>query len=105
VRGVLPGVEQSPGAPVGIRDVVRPIEDGLENVAVGGEARVAETLQCRGALRLHKRKRPRPLDLFEPKVGIVIGRFECRPRVDGELPQWRAGGSVGTSQRAHSANC
>src|SRR5215831_1264512 len=103
MRGVLPGIEQFSGAAVGIRDVVRPIEDGLECVAVSGEARVTETPQCRGVLRLHKRKHPRPLDLFEPEVGIIIRRFECRPRIEvrhGELLQWRAGGSVGNSQRA-----
>src|SRR5215467_14487879 len=34
-----------------------------------------------------------PLDLSEPEVENVTGRFECRPRIEGrhgELPQWKS---------------
>jgi hypothetical protein len=45
MRGILPEIEQFPGAPVGIRDVIRAILDGFEDIAVGYHARVIEALQ------------------------------------------------------------
>ena len=53
----------------------------LSGVAVGGRVTFAERLQRRGILRLDPVERAHPLDLFEPQVGIVVGRVERRTRI------------------------
>src|SRR5262245_3177425 len=79
---VLPQIEYPPATSSGERDVVRPVEDGLEHVAVGRKSCIGETLRGRGILRLDPCERPPPLYLFEPEIGIVIGRFERWTRIE-----------------------
>src|SRR5262249_3268850 len=86
---------------IGKGNVVRAVKDGLENFTVSCHACIVETLQRRRILRLDPVKCTRALDLFEPEVGIVIGRFECRPRIElrhGELSQ-----SEGTADSVENA--
>src|SRR5262245_58668139 len=79
---VLPGIEYPAAAPVGISDVVGPVEDRFEHVAVGGELGIAETPQGRRILRLDPCDRATVLDLFKPEIGIIIGRFNRWTRIE-----------------------
>ncbi len=81
VLGVFPEIEDFSAAPGDQRDVVGPVEDRRERVAIGGEARIAETRQGRGVLRFDPGQRRLTVDLFEPKVRIVVGRFQRRARI------------------------
>ena len=82
---VLPEIEDPRAAPSDDRDVVGPVEDRSERVAVGGKARVAKARQGRRVLRLDPGERPLAVDLFEPEIRVVVGCLERRPRVGATM--------------------
>ncbi len=84
LRRILPEIEDPGAAPGDQRDVVGPVEDRGQEVAIGGKAAVAERLEGRTVLRLDPEERALAVDLFEPQIGVVVGRFEGRPRVGGQ---------------------
>src|SRR5262245_64162715 len=90
---VLPNVEYPPTTSIGVRDVVRPVEDGFEQVAVSRKLCIGETPQGRGVLRLDPGECATPLYLFEPEIGIIIGRFNRWTRIedrhDASRMRWR----------------
>ena len=63
--------------------LVGPVEDRRQRVAVGGEARIAEARQRARVLRLDPGERALALDLLEPEIGIVVGRGDRRPGIEG----------------------
>ena len=75
MRRVLPEIEDPRAAPGDYRDVVGPVEDRRERVAIGGKARVAKARHGRGILRLDPGERALAVDLFEPQIRVVVGRF------------------------------
>ena len=76
--GVLPRIEQPPAAPVRKRNIVWPIENEFERIAVSSKAAVTEPTLCCGVLRVDPGQRLRAFGLLEPKVGIIVGRFDRR---------------------------
>jgi hypothetical protein len=90
VLRVFPKIEDFSTAPGNYRDVVGPVEDRGEGVAIGCEAVVAETRQGCGILCFDPGERPLAIDLFEPEIGVVVGGFDGRSRV---------GHGVGTAQQ------
>ena len=81
MRRILPEIEEARAAPRDAGNIVGAVEDGGEQVAVGGKARIAEAAQRRAVLRLDPGEGARAVDLFEPEIGIVIGRGERRARI------------------------
>jgi hypothetical protein len=81
--GVAPEVEQISTVSIGNGNVVRPVKDAFQDVPIRCKALMTEALQGRRVLRLDPCKGARALDLFEPKVGIVVRGRERRPCVDG----------------------
>ena len=57
------------------------LRDALVQRVWGGETHITELPEGRRILRLDPGERPLAVDLFEPEVGIVVGRCERRPRV------------------------
>ena len=76
-------------APGDQRDVVGPVEDRREGVAIGGETRIAEPRQGRRVLRLDPGERPLAVDLLEPQIGVVVRRFDGRARVGHRVSRAR----------------
>jgi len=95
--GVLPRIEQPFAAPVRKRNVVRPIENELECIAVGGKAAVTEPFHRCGILRLNPSQCARAFGLFEPKIGVIVRRFDSGSCIDNghsnllNSRQWRCG--------------
>jgi hypothetical protein len=58
------------------RNIVRPVENQFERVAVSGKAAVGEPFHCCGVLRLDPGQCLRALPLFKPEVGIIVRRFD-----------------------------
>src|SRR6266699_6368580 len=81
IGGILPRVEQSSSAAVGKGNIIWAIKDSLEDLAVGGHAFIEKTSQRCRVLCFDPVEHARVLDLFEPEVGVIIWRFECRARI------------------------
>src|SRR5262245_15422982 len=79
---VLPQIEYLTATSIGVRDVVGPVEDSFEQDAVGPKLRIGEAPQGRRILRLDPCDRATALDLFEPEIGIIIGRFNRWTRIE-----------------------
>src|SRR6267142_2070411 len=75
---VLPEAENPGAAPCDERNIVGAVENRCERLTVSGKARIAETRQRRSILRLDPGERPFTVDLFEPQIRVVVGRFERR---------------------------
>src|SRR5215470_9264338 len=90
---VLPQIEYPPAMSSGVRDVVGPVEDSLEQDGVGRKLRIGEAPQGRRILRLDPCDRATAFDLFEPEIGIIIGRFNRWTRIedrhDASRMRWR----------------
>ena len=78
---VFPEIEEPRSPPRDDRNIVRPIENGGEDVAIGGKTGIAEPRQGRRILRFDPGERPLAVDLFEPEIGVVVGSFDGRSRV------------------------
>ena len=81
VLRVLPKIEDLGTAPGNYRDVVGPIVDRRERVAIGLETAIAEPRQGRGVLCVYPGERPLAVDLFEPEIGVVVRGFDGRSRI------------------------
>ena len=108
---VPPEIVQQPAAPGDVGDVVRPVEDRLQRVAIGLVRGVAVTREGLLALRRGPRERTRAVDVLEPEIRVVVGRLERRARIDIGHRQVSvvgafsvASGSIGTSVRSLSSN-
>ncbi len=78
VRRVDPVVVEEPPPPGDEGQLVGPVHDGGQRVAIGGEAPIAEPPHRRRALFCHPGERTLPFDLLQPQERIVIGRGERR---------------------------
>jgi len=72
---VLPEVEPPCAAPADQGDVVGSIEDRRKGVAISRKASVAEAPNGRRILRLDPSESALAVNLFEPEIRIVVGRF------------------------------
>ena len=81
MRGVLPEIEDLGAAPGNDRNVVGPVEDRRERVAIGVETASPNRARVCAVLRLDPGERPLAVDLFEPEIGVVVGGFDGRSRI------------------------
>lgn len=81
IGGILPRIEKPSSAAVGKGNIVWTIKDGLEHLAIGGDAFIEKASQRRRVLCFDPVEHARVLDLFEPEVGVIIWRFGCRTRI------------------------
>src|SRR5665213_1721451 len=70
---IFPKVVEEATAPFDIRDIVRPVVNRRQHVAIRGEAGAAELLQRQPALLLDEIERAAALDFLQPQIRIVIG--------------------------------
>ena len=89
IPGVEPEIVEPRSAARDEGELVGPVKDRRQSVAVGGEPCVAEVLQRAFGLGLDPGKRAPPLDFFEPQVGIVVGLSDCRPGIEGHAGNLR----------------
>jgi hypothetical protein len=88
MTGILPEIVDEAAAPVDERNVVRPVEDVSQRVAIPGKAGVGEFPQRQGILALDEGQCAFALDLFQPQIRIVVGSCDRRAVVDGhEAPR------------------
>ena len=76
--GILPQVVEEAAAPGDARDLVGPVERGLQAVAVGCVAPVGVGREGVGVLRLDPGQRPCAVDLLEPEIRVVVRGLEGR---------------------------
>ena len=69
---VLPEIIEKPAPPGNVRNLVRPVEERGQRIAVQRELRVPEARKRPRVLGFHPAKRAGAFDVFEPKMGIVI---------------------------------
>jgi hypothetical protein len=69
---ILPEIVEKTAAARDIRDIVRPVVNRRQRVAIPGKSGVAELLQRQPAL-LGESDSPFALDLFQPQIRIVVG--------------------------------
>ncbi len=80
--GVAPEIIDQAAAPADIGDVVGPVENGGERIAVGGELRRGEARHGPGILLLDPCERRLAADLFQPEIGIIVGGVDRRARIE-----------------------
>ena len=80
---ILPEIVEQPAAPGDVGDIVRPVVNRRQRVAIGGKSGVAESFQRPLALLLDEIQRAFALDFFQPQIRIVVGSGDGRPVVDG----------------------
>ncbi len=99
--GVAPEIIEQTAAPGDVRDVVGPVEDGAEGIAVGLERRAGQARERRGVLRVDPGEGVRAVDLLQPEVGVGIRGFDGGAGIDGGAPSaiWVKNG-LETSGRA-----
>ena len=83
VGGILPIIVEVWTAPGDVRDVVWPIVDCGERIAIRREARMPEARERGLVLRVDPGQRTLALDLLKPEMRIVLRSSERRPGVDG----------------------
>ncbi len=65
------------------RNIVRPVVDLSQCVAIPGITGVAEFCQGQPVLLFDEGEGAFAFDLFQPEIWIVIGRCDRRPDIDG----------------------
>src|ERR1700676_4145299 len=80
---ILPEISEHAAAPRDIRDIVRPVVNRRQDIAIPRKSRTSEFLYCQRVLPLDEIKRPFALDLFQPQIRIIIGCGDGRPVIDG----------------------
>jgi hypothetical protein len=83
IADVLPEVVELPAAPCDIGNVVGPVVECRQRVAICRKGRAAELIQRQVILSFDEIERAPAVDFFQPEIGIVIGGGQCRPVVDG----------------------
>jgi hypothetical protein len=76
-------IVEKPAEPGHVRNIVGPVVDRRQGVAIGRKCRAAESLQRQPALLLDELQRALALDVLEPQIWIVVGGGDRRPVVDG----------------------
>ena len=83
VNRILPKVVNESTAPGDEWNVVRPVVNRRQRVAIIRESRVAESFKRQLALLRDKGEGAFTLDFFQPQIRIVVGSGDGRPVVDG----------------------
>src|SRR3984893_6470326 len=82
---IFPEIENPGAAPCDERNIVGAVENRSEHLTVGCKEGIAEARHRRRFLRLAPGECRFTVDLFEPQVWIVVGRFERRAGVAHHL--------------------
>ncbi len=81
MRRIFPEIEHERPAARDVGNVVGPVEDRLQGVPVRREAGAAELVERRRSLRIGPAGGLCAVDVFQPKIRIVVWRRRCRTRV------------------------
>ncbi len=81
--GIFPEIVEMLPATRDERNFVRTIEDVGKRISIPGEVALSEPCQRGAVLLVDPCQRPRPFDLLEPKIGIIIRRGDGGSGVNG----------------------
>src|SRR5215467_12370200 len=74
--GILPRIKQLLTAPIRKWNIVGSIENEFERITVSSKVAVAEPFHCCSVLCLDPSQCLRAFGLFEPKVRVIVRRFD-----------------------------